>query len=179
MIEAIPEGSLVDYISGKIVKATPEEVDAVQVFSRQLVEDYGYNKNQIQTRPQYRVKATPSDTSKSFPVDIIVFTDESKTEANEYIIVECKKKTRKDGLTQLYDYLRLCNARLGVWFNGSERVFIKKVEKGGKVLFSEIPNIPHVGQRVEDIGRFKCKDLKPTHNLKVVFSSIRNFKYFK
>jgi len=38
---------IIDYISGVEVFATPEEVEAVQVFSKQLVEDYGYDKNQI------------------------------------------------------------------------------------------------------------------------------------
>ena len=50
-------GYLKDYISGQEVKATPEEVDAVQVFSKQLVEDYNYPKDLIQTRPQFRVKS--------------------------------------------------------------------------------------------------------------------------
>lgn len=31
---------LIDFISGKEVNATPEEIDAVQVFSRSLVNDY-------------------------------------------------------------------------------------------------------------------------------------------
>lgn len=168
------EGYIFDYISNQEIKTTPEEIEAVQVFSKQLVEDYGYSKNQIQTRPQYRVKSSPSDTSKSYPVDIIVFSDEQKTDNNEYIIVECKKKTRNDGITQLKDYLTFSNAYLGVWFNGNERIFLKKIEHKGKVIFEEIPNIPTKGQRLEDIGQFKRKDLKPTHNLKVIFNSIRN-----
>jgi type I restriction enzyme M protein len=40
-----------DYISGRDELAPPEEIEAVQVFSRQLVEDYGYPKEDIQTRP--------------------------------------------------------------------------------------------------------------------------------
>ena len=43
---------LTDFISGEQVRATPEEVQAVQVFARRLVEDYGYSKNRIRTRPQ-------------------------------------------------------------------------------------------------------------------------------
>ena len=66
-------GYLHDYISGQQVKATPEEVDAVQVFARRLVEDYGYAKEQIQTRPQYRVRRNPSDEERSYPTDIAVF----------------------------------------------------------------------------------------------------------
>ncbi len=172
--EELKDGYIFDYISGEQVKATPEEIEAVQVFSKQLVEDYGYSKSQIQTRPQYRVKANPSDTTKSYPLDIIVFSENKKIDTNEYIIVECKKKTRTDGITQLQDYLKFSNAYLGVWFNGNERIFLKKIETKGKVHFEEIPNIPNKGQRLEDIGQFKRKDLKPTHNLKVIFNSIRN-----
>lgn len=166
---------IVDFISGKEIMATPEEVDAVQVFSRQLVEDYGYLKSQITTRPQYRVKTSPSDLTKSYPVDIMVFSSSEKKVSDEYIVVECKKKTRKDGISQLHDYMRLSNVKLGVWFNGLERLFLQKIEKNGEVSFREIPNIPINGQRVEDLGRFRRKDLKATHNLKIVFGAIRNY----
>lgn len=174
MTKETKEGYIIDFISGQEVKATPEEKDAVQIFSKQLVEDYGYSKEQIQTRPQYRVKVRPSDIKKEYPVDIAVFNENNKTEENLHIIVECKKKTRRDGKTQLQDYLRLSKATLGVWFNGEERLFLKKIEQSGKVLFEEIPNIPKKGQRIEDIGKFKRKDLAKPHNLKVIFKAIRN-----
>jgi type I restriction enzyme M protein len=168
------KGYIIDLISGQEVKATPEEIEAVQVFAKQLVEDYNYPKEHIQTRPQFRVKARPSDTKKEYPVDIAVFPNDKKQEDDVYIIVECKKKNRKDGKTQLQDYLRFSKAFLGVWFNGDERLFLRKVEKAGRIEFEEIPNIPQYGQRVEDIGKFKRKDLKPTHNLKATFKAIRN-----
>jgi type I restriction enzyme M protein len=175
VVESTKEGYLVDYISGKFVKDGPEEREAVQVFTLMLVEDYGYPKAQIQTRPQYRVKVRPSDTKKEYPIDIAVFTNEKKNDDDLYIVVECKKKNRKDGKTQLQDYLRFCKASLGVWFNGQERLFLKKIEKVGKVLFEEIPNIPLFGQRIEDVGLFKRKDLKAATNLKAVFKTMRNF----
>ncbi len=168
------DGYIYDFISGQEVKATPEEIEAVQVFSKQLVEDYNYPKNCIQTRPQFRVKVRPSDTKKEYPVDIVVFKNNKKQEDDAYIIVECKKKNRKDGKSQLQDYLRFSKAFLGVWFNGEERLFLRKIEKDGRIEFSEIPNIPLYGQRIEDIGKFKRKDLKPTHNLKSTFKAIRN-----
>jgi len=168
------DGYVIDFISGQEVKATPEEIEAVQVFAKQLVEDYGYPKDHIQTRPQFRVKVRPSDTKKEYPVDIAVFPNDKKQEDDIYIIVECKKKNRKDGKTQLQDYLRFSKAFLGVWFNGDERLFLRKVEKDGRIEFEEIPNIPQFGQRVEDIGKFRRKDLKPTHNLKATFKAIRN-----
>lgn len=171
----IKEGYLIDYISGKKVKDTPEEREAVQVFSKVLVEDYGYPKEHIQTRPQWRVKVRPSDKKKEYPVDIAVFGNSTKTDDNIELIIECKKKDRKDGRSQLEDYLRFSKARLGVWFNGDQRLYLLKTEKDGKILFSETPNIPKFGQRIEDIGKFKRKDLKPATNLKSVFRAIRNY----
>ena len=150
-------------------------MEAVQVFSKILVEDYEYPRGLIQTRPQWRVRARPSDTKKEYPVDISVFSDEDHTEDNIQIIVECKKKNRKDGMTQLQDYLRFSKARVGVWFNGVERLFIQKHERDGRIEFSELPNIPRYGQRVEDIGKFKRGDLKPATSLKPVFNAIRNY----
>ena len=176
MTASIKKGNTVtDFISGIPVRATPEEIHAVQVFSKLLVNDYGYPKSKIRTRPQWRVKARPSDTKKEYPIDIAVFSSDRHADETTQIIVECKKPNRRDGRTQLQDYLRFSEARIGVWFNGEEKLFIKKSEKGGKVLFEEIPNIPKFGERLEDIGLYRRRDLKPTHNLKSVFKTIRNY----
>lgn len=104
-----------------------------------------------------------------------MFSDAIHTDDNIYLIAECKKKTRKDGRSQLEDYMRLSKAVLGIWYNGVETLYIRKYEENGTVKFVDIPNIPLYGQRVEDIGLFKRKDLKRTHNLKSVFNSIRNY----
>ena len=168
-------GYVSDYISGITVKDTPEERDAVQVFSRRLVEDYGYPKEHIQTRPQFRVRKSPSDEEKSYPVDIAVFSSTSKIEANLHLVVECKKKTRKDGVAQLKLYMDMSPAEIGVWFNGNEHEYIRKVHhKNGSRSYQPLPNIPRYGQRIEDIGLFKRKDLKKPSNLRSVFRDLRN-----
>ena len=172
----VKEGYIIDFISGQQLKATPEEVEAVQVFARILVEDYGYPKEYIQTRPQFHVKVRPSDVKKEYPVDIAVFTDTERTDDSISIIVECKKKNRKDGRSQLENYMTLSKAQLGVWFNGEERLYLyKKNEENGHVVFQEIPNIPKFGESIDDIGALKRKDLIPTHNLKSTFKAIRNY----
>lgn len=166
---------LTDYISGAKVRATPEEVHAVQVFSKILVEDYGYPKENLQTRPQWRVKVRPSDTKKEYPVDIGVFAAKKHSDDNLQIVVECKKPNRRDGRTQLEDYLRFSRARVGVWFNGDEKLFLKKYEAKGEVRFEEIPNIPRFGERLEDVGLYRRQDLIPAQNLKSIFKTIRNY----
>ena len=168
-------GYLRDFISGQPVKATPEEVGAVQVFSRRLVEDYGYRKSYIQTNPQHRVRKRPSDEKKSYPVDIALFRSEKKTEDSLFMVVECKKKNRKDGVAQLKLYLDMSAAEVGVWFNGNEHEYLRKIHhKDGSRTYESLPNIPRHGQRIEDIGLFKRKDLTKPSNLKAVFRDLRN-----
>lgn len=173
--QLVQPGFVLDYVSGVTVKASPEEVEAVQVFSRRLVEDYSYPKAHIQTRPQFRVRKRPSDEAKAYPVDIAVFKADTRLEDDLYLVVECKKKNRKDGLAQLKLYLDMSPAELGVWFNGDEHVYLRKVHKrSGAREYHELPNIPRFGQRIEDIGLFKRKDLVPPSNLKAVFRDLRN-----
>jgi|TARA_B110000438_G_scaffold192638_1_gene184258 type I restriction enzyme M protein len=176
IISAIDEetGKIQDIISKKWIAATPEEVNAVQVFAHRLIEDYDYLPEQIQTRPQFRVSRSPSDESKEYPVDIAVFSNDKKIESNLSIIIECKNPEKKEGLRQLKTYLDLCPADIGVWFNGKEHAYFRKVQKSGKNEYVELPNIPIRGQRIEDIGLFKRKDLKITKNLKTLFKDIRN-----
>ncbi len=171
----IKDGYIVDYITNQEVKATPEEIEATQPYSKILVDDYLYDIEQIQTRPQHRVKASPSDKSGKFPIDIAVFKNNKKREEDLYIIVECKKKTEKDGVKQLEDYLTLSVANLGVWFNGNDApVYIQKIIKNDGVYFQKIPNIPKKNERLEDVGHFYRKDLIVPHNLKTVFKLLRN-----
>jgi type I restriction enzyme M protein len=171
----IKPGYLLDYISHQQVKATLEEVDAVQIFSKRLVEDYGYPKNVIQTRPQFRVRIRPSDEEKSYPIDIAVFKSNQKIEDNLFLIVECKKKTRRDGMAQLKLNMDMSPAEVGVWFNGDEHVYLRKIHhQDGNRAYEELPNIPRQRQRIEDIGLFKRKDLKKPSNLKAVFKDLRN-----
>jgi type I restriction enzyme M protein len=173
--QELKAGYIYDYISGLPVKATPEEVEAVQVFAQRLVEDYGYLKDQIQTRPQFRVRRGPSDEEKTYPIDIAVFRSSTRIEADLFIIVECKKKSRKDGVAQLQLYLDMSPAELGVWFNGDEHVYLRKIFlKNGTRTYQELPNIPRADQRIEDIGLFKRKDLKKPSNLKAIFRDLRN-----
>jgi len=176
LIEAeLKEGYIEDYISGIPVRASAEEIDAVQVFARRLVDDYGYSKDQIQTRPQFRVRKRPSDEEKAYPVDIAVFKTNRKIEDNLFLIVECKKKNRKDGEAQLKLYMDMSPAEVGVWFNGQEHLYIRKIlHKDGRRTYEELPNIPRQNQRIEDIGLFKRKDLKKPSNLKAVFKDLRN-----
>jgi type I restriction enzyme M protein len=173
------EGYIFDFISGYEIKAKPEEIEATQVFAKRLIDEYEFKKEDVQTRPQYYVRKSPSDeVKKEYPVDIAVFRGNSRAESDLIGLVECKKKTRKDGLEQLKLYMDMCSSVIwGVWFNGEEQINLQKIKKDGDIIYREIPNIPRKGQRIEDIGKYKRKDLKPAKDLKSHFKVINNYLY--
>ena len=66
-------------------------------------------------------------------------------------------------------------AEIGVWFNGLEHAYLRKVyHKDGRRTYQDLPSIPRYGQRIEDIGLFKRRDLKVPSDLKAVFRDLRN-----
>ena len=189
------EARIVDFISGIEIPETPEEVHATQVFSMELVQSFGFKKEQIITRPQFRVSARPSDLdsnsrtqSDGFPIDIAIFDDITdperpalfapvKSPDDLRIVVECKQPDKKEGRKQLEAYLSMSSAEIGVWFNGQERLVIRKTfdhAHGNRLVFVEIPSLPRRGQDIATIGKHKKGDLAPAHNLKNILVRIRN-----
>lgn len=169
-------GYIPDFISGRPVRATPEEVEAVQVFARRLVEDFGYPPDLIQMRPQFRVRPRPSESrQRGYPVDIAVFTSNRRLEDDVFILVECKKKTRRDGEQQLKIYMTMSNCQVGVWFNGKDHLYLlKKYISDGTIEWSVLPTLPRYQQSITDIGLLRRRQLAAPTNLKVIFRDIRN-----
>ena len=172
-----PEKGVRDYLTGQWVKAgAKEHKEAVNVFTQKLIEELEYSEEQIQTIPQFRVKTSPSGQEK-YPVDITVFRSAKRDYDNVYMLIECKQPNRKDGKNQLDIYLNLVpSVELGVWFNGKEHLYLWKVQdsKTKRWMWKEIPQLPKKGQRVQDIGLYKRKNLEKPKNLKQVFDDIRN-----
>ena len=163
------EGYVRDYISGQWVKQTPEQVEAKQVFAKRLVEEYGYSKDQIQTSPEFYIQ---KGSTKIGPADIVVFREGKKTFDNIYLIVETKRKDKRDGENQLKSYIDPTPAEGGVWFNGTEIAYYKAIRKPPSYTpeLIEWRNIPKKGQSWQEIGKHKTGDtLIPAQNLRSIF----------
>ena len=172
---SLKPGYIRDYVSGVVVKASPEEVQATQVFARRLVEDYGYPKEHLQTRPQHRVRYTPSGSGGSYPVDIALFQGPEHHDHELFMVVECKKEDVEEGLEQLRIYMQMSAAEVGVWFNGNDHRYLRKQMKpGGTIQFVDLPDIPRFGQDIAEVGLHLRRDLKKPSNLKVTFHILRN-----
>lgn len=163
------EGYVRDYITGRWVQRTPEQVEAKQIFAKRLVEEYEYSKDRIQTFPEFYIQ---KGSTKIGPADIVVFRDSRKTFDNIYLIVETKRKDKKDGENQLKSYIDPTPAEGGVWFNGTEIAYYRAIRKPPSYTpeLIEWRNIPKKGQSWEEIGKHKTGDtLIPAQNLRSVF----------
>ena len=169
------QGEIQDFVSMHWVKATPEEKDAVQGLRPSPCRGLRSTQDQIQTRPQHRVRVRPSDEERaSYPVDIAVFSSVRKTEDELFMVVECKKKDRKDGAHQLRLYWTCPPLK---WASGSTARSIPTFAKSTTWMAcacETLPNIPRRGERIEDIGLYKRRTWKKPSNLKAVFGDIRN-----
>ena len=175
--EVLESGQIRDYVSGVVIRGTPEEVEATQPFSKQLVEDYGYPVATLRTRPQFKVKRAPSDTAYSYPIDIAVFSDEHQSRNDLYIIVECKRagtNPEEGDNRQLFNYMDFSSATLGVWTDGTVRQFWRKVVGKDRIEYEQIPNLPRYGESVDEIGKYRRRNLTAPRNLNTTFRALRN-----
>jgi len=162
-----------DILSREPIKWTPEE-EVRQLFIKKLIKEYKYPKSHI--KKEVSIKSGQTETKKK--ADIVVFHNDKnfRPEENAYIIVECKKKDRKDGLDQLETYLSNTTAEYGVWFNGKDApAYIEKTHKPHRYLSA--PDIPPYGKTLADVGLYKKRDLVAAEDLKTVFEACHNYIY--
>jgi len=173
-VEVIPSGKVKCFITGKLRKDTPEE-RIRQDVARSLVEEYGYDKDDIDI--EFSIKMGRARKR----VDIAIFDEDSEhKQENIYTIVEVKSEKinpsdKKEGIEQLKSYVAACvNTQFGLWV-GSERLAFKVVEVRGEKVLEEIPDIPKKGETT--IPKPTRGSLVPAVNLKQVFKRVHNYIY--
>ena len=172
--EVIPPGKIKCFITGKLRKDTAEE-RVRQDVARSLVEEYGYDK---------------SDIDIEFPIemgrakkraDIVIFSEnEEHTQENIYMIVEVKTEDvkpsdLKEGVRQLESYIAASpNSAFALWV-GNERLAFKVIEEKGKRVLTLIPDVPKRGETTTPKPTRGA--LVPAVNLKQVFKRVHNYIY--
>lgn len=176
-VTSVPEGRIADFLTGAIVRDTPEEY-VRQNLEKALVRQYRYAARDC--APEFRVKVGSSTRR----LDIAVF-DEGKPHKQENVrlIVETKKagtapSSKSDGIGQLQSYMAACvNVVYGMWTNGDERFcYVKRSTQTG-YTFDDILEIPARGQSEADAQRPSRRDLKPAtaDNLLFAFRRCHNY----
>ena len=174
----VQQGKVLDFIDGRTQREeTPEEY-VRQEIAKSLVREYGYPKRYI------KVEFTLRLGSRKPRADLVVFgTEDAATQEQAFIIIECKNPSvkatdRKEGVGQLQSYMAACpNVSYGMWTNGLERFCLRRTDRGGQVVFDELPDIPVVGQSEDDAERPRFDQLKAASSDALLFAFRRCHNY--
>lgn len=149
---------LICYATGKERPAKPEEI-VRQLFLRMLIDDYGYPTERIAIEKPVQMGSNVHDK----PADIVIWDKDDPTAA--YIIVECKKPKRSDGLEQLKSYCNAEGSPIGVWTNGGETIHLHRRDPN---YYQNLPDIPRASQTLSELldERWTLDDLAE-HNVLV------------
>jgi len=172
--EVIPPGKIKCFITGKLRKDTAEE-RVRQDVARSLVEEYGYDKSDIDI--EFSIKMGRAKKR----ADIVIFSEnEEHTQENIYLIVEVKTEDvkpsdLKEGIGQLESYIAASpNSAFALWV-GNERLAFEAIEEKGKRVLNLIPDVPKRGETTTPKPTRGA--LVPAVNLKQVFKRVHNYIY--
>lgn len=146
------------YASGRDRPAKPEEI-VRQLYVKMLMDDYGYPAERIAIEKPVQFGSAIHEKA----ADIVVWDKDATDTA--YLIVECKKPKRSDGLEQLKSYCHAEGAPIGVWTNGGETVILHRRDPN---YFQRLPDIPTASQTLSELlaERWTLEDLAE-HNVLV------------
>lgn len=145
-------------------RAKPEEI-VRQLFLIWIRDELGYPMSNVGVEWKLQ-QGSDSDKER---IDIVVFTDETKTEP--YIVFELKRPASIDGLEQLRSYLRWTGCYFGCWSNGDDHSFQLREEdletKKGPYRYRDIGRIPRFGESLEEILKpLTYVELQPVQDMR-------------
>lgn len=174
-LKAIPAGMVVDFVTGKLSKDTPEEY-VRQNVEMSLVLEYGYPRDQIEV--EFRIKVG----SQTKRVDLAVFpAGATHTQDNIHTLIETKREGTKresktDGVEQMKSYMAAClNCAHGMWTNGEDRDCYQKTSDRGAHAFIPAIDIPPQGSRKADAPVREYLRAATGENLRFTFKRCHNY----
>ena len=146
------DGSIVDVISGQLLKDTPEE-RVRQQFINLLQVDYGYPidliRREIPIQQGSKIMLNKTDGSE-IRADIVVYTSKKAAveldQGNILFMVECKQPNVTEGYNQLVSYIFNTSAIGVVWTNG-EGLYVYRKKANNEVGLDEIISLPRYKEK--------------------------------
>lgn len=174
-LKAIPDGKVVDFVSGRLLDDTPEEY-VRQNVEMSLVLEYSYPRDQVEV--EFRIKVG-SGTKR---VDLALFAPgAAHTQDNIQTIIETKREGTKredksDGVGQLKSYMAAClNCQHGMWTNGVDRDCFYKSSDRGEHSFIDAIDIPVQGAKKADAPSREFLRAATGENLLFTFKRCHNY----
>ncbi|WP_027868894.1 N-6 DNA methylase [Eubacterium sp. AB3007] len=176
------DGKIIDFITGTALENRPEE-RVRQKFIKILMEEYGYNKNQMAREVGIFYGCSEMSDSDGNPVraDIVVYENaiacRGRDQGKILFIVECKAPNHTEGYKQLVSYIYNTSASGGVWYNGDgsefEVAYFRRLHEPDNKLI-EWPGLPRKNEQWDIFGRRKKSELKPIKDVKALFHLCHN-----
>ncbi len=154
-----PENFFIDILTGNRLSASPKKL-LVQKVLRQLIESYGFDRNDLEIN--YNPRITGQGSKR---IDIAIFRPNTEhTNENLQRIIVCRTQQKRDklrsaaeadtDLRQLRELLELVSgATLGMWTNGQEE-FLFQVERSRfEVQAKPLGVWPAPGEASSDLNR--------------------------
>ena len=167
-------GRIVDFVDPTRSRPDTPEERVRQFYARGLYEEYGYPKDRIALEVPIKIG------SETKSADIVVYRSVESAARREQgqitLIVETKKPNALEGKGQLTSYVFASSALGGVWFNGSDISYFRRIEYPALQL-TDWTNIPRYGQDWDTVGHYQKTDLRPPRDLKHVFQRCHNLIY--
>ena len=145
-------GRIVDYIDPTRTRAATPEEHVRQVYARVLVEEYDYPKDRIAIE---NAIAIGRETKSA---DIVVYDSpescQQRDQGRIYLIIETKAPTKKAGRKQLTSYISASSAAGGIWTNGDDVAYFRRIRNNGQKL-QEWTNVPRLGETWDTVGHYR------------------------
>jgi len=147
----IPDGKIVDYITGQWVKETEQE-KVRQNFERTLTEEYNYLKEDI--RFDLKIKAWDGSNQRTKKVPLAVMREGTE---DPYILILINKPNsdptdKKNGANDLEQWLiDVQSAEFGCWTNGIETLYFQKKKSKFDADVFPINDFPQKGEDASSI----------------------------
>lgn len=154
-----PDDAFIDILTGESVKSSPKKL-LVQKTLRQLIDSYGFDRNDLQTSYRPRIKGKGNTV-----FDIGIFRPGTEhTNDNIQRIVVCQHQKQPDrlrstseaepDLKKLKELMELVpSCHLGMWTNGYEEFFVRAEHTRFEVRFPALGVWPAPGEETEDLDR--------------------------
>lgn len=176
------DGLIIDYLSGILLKDTPEE-RVRQQFIKILQTDYGYPFNcmlrEIPIQSGSRILTNEVDNSP-IRADIVVYNSKKaaleRDQGNILFVVECKQPNVTAGYAQLVSYIFNTSAIGGVWTNGESIYVYRRIPE--KIGLEALLFLPRYNESWVDEDRIPNKSSLPRpHNVRFLLSTCHNKLY--
>lgn len=142
----IPDGKIVDYITGNWVKESEQE-QVRQNFERTLVEEYNYSQSEI--RIDLKIKVWEGDKQKVKKAPLTVMKDDSDEPYILMLIANPKANPtdKVGGAAELEQWLvDVASSEFGCWTNGIESLFFQKKKTKFETDIFPVNDFPRKGE---------------------------------